>query len=264
MRILLTNDDGIMAPGLLAMYQELSKMGEVTIVAPATAQSAVGHAISVSIPLFSQRIDVGGIGVTGHSVDGRPADCVKMAILEILKDSRPDLVVSGINNGENVGINILYSGTVAAAIEGAFFGVPSVAVSLAFAERMEFGRAARVARGLIEQFLTNGHGDKPVLLNLNIPDLAVRPEPRGVRLCRMAVVSGAERLIRRADPRGRPYFWMTESPRKLRDLQPESDELALAEGYVTLTPLQFDMSDLRSLDEMQKWQLSLPGEEPVT
>ena len=258
MRILLTNDDGVMAPGLLAMYHELTTLGDVTIVAPTTPQSAVGHAISVSMPLFVQQIDVAPGGVRGHSVDGRPADCVKMAILEIMKDCRPDLVVSGINNGENVGINVLYSGTVAAAIEGAFFGIPSVAVSLAFAQRMEFARAASMARGLIEQLRANWQSDEPMLFNLNFPDLAEQGTPPGVKLCRMAVTSGAEELIRRADPRGRPYYWMAESPRKMLDLQSDSDEHALAQGYITLTPLQFDLSDARRLASISHWKLDVP------
>ncbi len=255
MRILLTNDDGILAPGLLAMYRELTRLGDVTIVAPTTPQSAVGHAISVAQPLFCQEIDVAE-GVRGHSVDGRPADCVKLALLELLKSHPPDLVVSGINNGENIGINLLYSGTVAAAIEGAFYGLPAIAVSLAYSTRMDFHAAARLARGLIQQILAAAGRDR-FLLNLNIPDLAAGP-PKGLRVCRMGVNSTEEALLRRSDPRGRPYFWITGGlvPTGRRDTQ--VDQFALADGYVTLTPLQFDLTDSARLPALAAWPLRLP------
>jgi 5'-nucleotidase len=258
MRILLTNDDGILAPGLLAIYRELCRLGEVTIVAPTTPQSAVGHAISVSQPLFCQEIEIAE-GVRGHSVDGRPADCVKLAVLEIMKAKRPDLVVSGINNGENVGINVLYSGTVAAAIEGAFYGLPSVAVSMTFSERMNFRAAAGIARPLIEQMLSAAPGRK-LLVNLNIPDLSAG-WPKGVRICRMGIHPTEEGLIRRADPRGRPYFWMIGGDVPTGELGPEIDQAAIAEGYVTLTPLQFDLTNSAQLGDLTAWPLRLPQPE---
>ena len=258
MRILLTNDDGILAPGLLAMYRELVRLGDVTIVAPTTPQSAVGHAISVSQPLFCQEIDVVD-GVRGHSVDGRPADCVKLALLELLKAHPPDLVVSGLNNGENVGINLLYSGTVAAAIEGAFYGLPAIAVSLAFSTRMDFRAAAKLACGLIQQILAAATGDR-FLLNLNIPDLAAGP-PKGLRVCRMGVNSTEENLLRRSDPRGRPYFWITGGLVPTGRLDPQVDQFALADGYVTLTPLQFDLTASARLPELAAWPLRLPEAE---
>lgn len=255
MRILLTNDDGIFAPGLLAMYRELVRLGDVTIVAPTTPQSAVGHAISVSQPLFMQELLVAE-GVRGTGVDGRPADCVKMALLEIMKDERPDLVISGLNDGANVGINVLYSGTVAAAIEGAFYGLPSVAVSMAVGDAMDRSGAARLAAGLIERIL-NTAGDRLRLLNVNVPDLSQGP-PRGVRVCRTDVNLTEEALIRRADPRGRPYFWMTGGVISTGEAHPELDQTALAEGYVTVTPLQFDLTDQSRLEEVRTWSLDLP------
>jgi 5'/3'-nucleotidase len=257
MRILLTNDDGILAPGLVAIYRELVQMGDVTIVAPTTPQSAVGHAISVSQPLFTQEIDVAE-GVRGHSVDGRPADCVKLAILELMQDALPDLVVSGINHGENVGINVLYSGTVAAAIEGAFYGLPSVALSLAFSEHMDFRGAARLGRTLIEQLLDRSAGS-PLLANVNMPDLSGGPG-RGVRVCRMGVRITEEAMVQRHDPRGRPYYWITGGFVPTGNPHPESDQVALAEGYVTITPLAFDLTDEARLDAMKSWDVTLPGD----
>lgn len=254
MRILLTNDDGIFAPGLLAMYRELTRMGEVTIVAPATPQSGVGHAISVSQPLFCQEIDVGD-GIRGFRVEGRPADCVKLAVLELLKDRPPEMVVSGVNHGENVGINVLYSGTVAAAIEGAFFGLPSLAVSLAFGDRMEFHAAAWLARRLIRQVFDLGRA-RGMLFNVNIPDLTAGP-PKGVRVCRMTVRPTQEGMIRRKDPRGRPYFWMTGGFVPAGEPDPDSDLVALAQGFVTVTPLKFDLTDAEALADVGGWSLRL-------
>src|SRR5580700_1102316 len=170
MRILLTNDDGIHAPGLRALRKELMQMGDVVVVAPAGEQSAVGHSVTLLTPLIIQEI-FDGKEFIGWAVEGRPADCVKLALLELLPEP-PDLVVSGMNAGSNAGINVLYSGTVAAAIEGAFFHCTSIAVSLEYTKPkpLDFPRAADLARGVIEQILTQ----KPAagtLLNINIPSL---------------------------------------------------------------------------------------------
>src|SRR3989441_10436522 len=156
MRILLTNDDGIYAPGLRALLPELRKLGEVVVVAPATEQSAVGHSVTLTTPLIVQEVlDEDGKPL-GWAVEGRPADCVKLALVELLK-APPDLVVSGLNAGSNAGINVLYSGTVAAAIEGAFYNRPSIAVSLEYTKPkpLDFGRAADLARQVIEQILAH-------------------------------------------------------------------------------------------------------------
>jgi 5'-nucleotidase len=261
MRILLTNDDGILAPGLVAICRELHAIGEVTLVAPTTPQSAVGHAISVSQPLFCQETDVAE-GLRGWSVDGRPADCVKLAVLELMKDAPPDLVVSGINAGENVGINVLYSGTVAAAIEGAFYGLPSVAVSLAYSDRMDFRAAARLARDLIEALLARSRARSSVV-NMNLPDVSAGP-PRGVRVCRMDIRPIEETMTRRADPRGRPYYWITGGSVPEGDAHPESDQVALAEGYVTLTPLAFDLTDAEGMKRLRDPAVTLPAAHGTT
>src|SRR3954464_12240695 len=158
MLILLTNDDGIRAPGLVALYRELVKLGEVQVVAPETVQSATGHGITIDAPLLTDRVTVEG-AFTGVAVDGRPADCVKLAVLKILP-RMPDLVVSGMNSGANVGINVLYSGTVAAAIEAAFLGLPSIAASLSRRREIptDYARAAGLVRQTIELILDAGLG----------------------------------------------------------------------------------------------------------
>ncbi len=251
-RILLTNDDGVYAPGLAALERELRELGDVTVVAPATEQSGVGHLITFLTPLVCLEV-YDGDRHRGWAVEGSPADCVKLAVSELCK-LRPDVVISGINNGLNAGINVLYSGTVAAAIEGAFFGIPSIAVSLEYDEHADYSQAAELARGVIEQLMAHPHPPAR-LFNLNIPRVAL-DEFRGVRVVPMGVVRYGEHFIRRKDPQGRTYFWATIDPPP-RDDENETDLSALKEGYVTLTPLHYDLTLPTALESMQQWQFDL-------
>ncbi len=250
LQILLTNDDGIYAPGLTAMERQLQRLGHVTVVAPLTEQSGVGHAITYLTPLMAREVYDGDSRQRGWAVEGSPADCVKLAIAELCP-RRPELVVSGINGGLNAGINVLYSGTVAAAIEGAFFGVTSIAVSLEFDEDARFDLAAQQAAAIIEQILT--HKDpEPQLYNLNIP-IAALDGGAEVRVVPAATAPWGEDFEKRLDPRGRPYYWAT-------GLQPdppsdeETDLKALQSGHITLTPLKFDLNLRDKLVEMKSWQ----------
>lgn len=252
MQILLTNDDGIYAPGLAAMERELQHLGDVSVVAPATEQSGVGHSITFLSPLICQEV-YEGERRRGWAVEGSPADCVKLGISEFCPQ-RPSLVVSGINGGLNAGINVLYSGTVAAAIEGAFFGITSIAVSLEYNEHAKFEQAARLARSVIEQLLATRQTE-PQLYNLNIPTAALE-NPRGIHVVPMGVARYGEDFIKRKDPKGRTYYWATGDPPPPGS-QPETDMAALQRGYVTLTPLQFDMTKTKVLEEMQQWDLKL-------
>src|SRR5437016_2970299 len=202
MRILLTNDDGVYAPGLRALRSELQKLGEVVVVAPATEQSAVGHSITLLTPLLVQEVLDDDDEPMGWAVEGRPADCVKLALLELLPDP-PDLIVSGLNAGSNAGINVLYSGTVAAAIEGAFFHRTSIAVSLEYTDvrPLDFPRAAGLARRVVEQIVAH-EPPTGTLINVNIPSLEKGPI-RGVRVVPQNVAPYVETYDRRTDPRGR-------------------------------------------------------------
>lgn len=252
MRILLTNDDGVYAPGLRALRIELMKLGEVKVVAPAGEQSAVGHSITLLTPLLVQEVLDEANQPLGWAVEGRPADCVKLALLELLREP-PDLIVSGLNAGSNAGINVLYSGTVAAAIEGAFFHRTSIAVSLEYTKPkpLNFTRAAQLARGVIEQIMEQ----KPPqgsLFNVNIPSLEKGPV-RGVRVVPQNVAPYAETYDRRVDPRGRVYFWSGPSIH-CPDPHPDTDVTALSEGYITVTPLQFDLTRRELVNDMQAWQ----------
>ncbi|HZN64750.1 MAG TPA: 5'/3'-nucleotidase SurE [Tepidisphaeraceae bacterium] len=249
MLILLTNDDGIYAPGLVAMYRELTKLGEVHVVAPETVQSATGHGITLSTPLLTNRVTVQET-FTGVAVDGRPADCVKVAAAKLLPKP-PDLVVSGINSGANVGINVLYSGTVAAAIEAAFLGFPAVAVSLFLRNHIppDYARTAVFARQVIEQMVKAGLRGGQVA-SINLPPLRQDEVPTGVKIVRQCARPWPDTYEERKDPRGRSYFW-NSSVFTLGDTEDDTDVAALRDGYITVTPLQFDLTHYPMLHEWQ-------------
>ncbi len=256
-RILLTNDDGALAPGLRALRQELLKLGEVTIVAPATEQSAAGHSVTLTAPLLVQELLDTDRSRIGWAVEGRPADCVKLALRELLPQP-PDLIVSGLNAGSNAGINVLYSGTVAAAIEGAFFRITAIACSLSYtlARPLDFPYGANLSRQVIEQILARNPAAGS-LFNVNIPDLERGPI-RGVVVRPQNVAAYEEVFDRRTDPRGRLYFWTSPEftcPAPL----PDTDVTALAESYITVTPLQFNLTDQARLQEMSGWDWQLRG-----
>jgi 5'-nucleotidase len=252
-QILLTNDDGIYAPGLAAMERALARLGEVCVVAPAVEQSGVGHSITFLSPLMAKEI-FDGQRRRGWAVEGSPADCVKLALAEFCP-RRPELLVSGINGGLNLGINVLYSGTVAGATEGAVFGITSVAVSLEYDEHAQFDRAAEMAVGLIEQILAREDARDHRLYNINIPTVALE-RPTEVRVVPMATVGWPAEFDRRVDPKGRRYYWAMGTPAvpvagELTDLE------AWQQGFVTLTPLRIDRTESAMLQRMHDWKLSL-------
>lgn len=245
MLLMLTNDDGIFAPGLAALERALRRIGDVCVVAPSTEQSGVGHAITFLTPLTAKEV-FDGDRSRGWAVDGSPADAVKLGISEFCP-RRPDLVVSGINAGLNAGINVLYSGTVAAAVEGAFFGITSIAVSLEYDEHADFDRAAEIAIDVIRELLSR---EPPAgsLFNVNIPTRALSGRP-ALRVVPMSTSRYGEAFERRVDPRGRPYYWATNEPPPPPSPS-ESDVTALAAGDVTLTPLHFDLTRRPSLEAL--------------
>lgn len=249
MRILLTNDDGVFAPGLRALRKELERLGDVTVIAPFLEQSGVGHSITLLTPLVVKSVDDDHGQPLGTAVEGSPADCVKLAVLELM-DRPPDLIVSGINAGANAGINVLYSGTVAAAIEGSFFKITSIAVSLELAEHFDYASAAVDAVKVIERILA--HQPAPgSLFNVNLPSY-VRGKPRGVKVVPMSTSRHGETFERRRDPRGRTYYWLTYAP-PFNLEGPTTDLTALAEGYISVTPLQFDLTQREKLPKLNGW-----------
>ena len=247
MRILLTNDDGILAPGIAAMYRELIKIGDVTVAAPDSVQSASSHGITIDAPLTAMYVHANNI-FEGWAVAGRPADCVKLAV-STLVDEPPDLVVSGINDGANVAVHVLYSGTVAAAAEGAILGIPSVAVSQEWGDHLDFDRAARIAASLIGHYAAGVANAAPScrLLNINIPDLG-KGKPYGVKVARQAIQRVNDRYDCETGPGNiKRYFlrgtFADHGP-------PESDLRALRDGYVVLTPLHFDLTEHERMEAM--------------
>ena len=252
MQILLTNDDGIYAPGLAAMERALLRLGDVSVVAPAVEQSGVGHSITFLMPLMAKEI-FDGERRRGWAVEGSPADCIKLALSEFCP--RPDLVVSGINGGLNLGINVLYSGTVAGATEGAVFGIPSISVSLEYDEHAQFDRAAELAVGLIEQILARKDVGNHTLYNINIPTVALQRRAE-VHVVPMGTVGWPAEFDRRVDPKGRRYYWAMGTP-AVSQTGEMTDLEAWQKGYVTITPLRIDRTETAMLERMHGWNLSL-------
>jgi 5'-nucleotidase len=249
MRILLTNDDGIHAPGIQALHQALCDEHQVMVVAPDRERSAVGHAITLHQPLRASRITLNA-HFQGFAVNGTPADCVKLGICEIL-EMRPDLVVSGINPGANVGINVNYSGTVAAAKEAALFGLPALAASVHSREGRYFKDAARCVRDLAETVMRLGL-PRGTFLNVNIPDIPYTGIA-GIRVSRQGNGVFPDIFEKRTDPRQRTYYWQG-SDCQVFDPDPDIDGSALKANYISITPIKCDMTDYTALEQLQSWR----------
>lgn len=235
------------------MHEAVRDLGEITVVAPSAGRSASGHAVTLGGPISCKRVHVHE-RFWGYSVGGSPADCVKLALAELMP-LKPDLLISGINSGANVGINVLYSGTVAAAAEGALFGVPSVAVSLELVEELDFDRAAFIARKVIDALLAEGLGPG-VLLNINIPALR-SGVPKGVRITRQSTIPMEDRFERRSDATSETIYVLSGAFGDKHD-QPETDLHAIREGYVAISPLKFDLTDTTTLEVLE--QITWPTE----
>lgn len=248
--ILLTNDDGIFAQGLYELYLQIKKIGKVSVVAPDSERSAVGHAITISDPLRVVPFEKMG-SLFGHAVNGTPADCVKIAYYALL-DEKPHLVISGINYGSNTGINLIYSGTVSAATEGTVLGIPSFAISLTTFKDADFTYAARFAAQLAQLILKNGL-PKDTFLNVNVPNVSEK-DIRGVAITRMGNTMYEDKYDRRVDPRNRVYYWLTGS-RLEHETNIEVDDGAIANNMVSITPVHYDMTNYRCLDALAAWKI---------
>ena len=249
-KILLTNDDGINAPGLYALYDEMKKMGEVSIVAPDSEKSAVGHAITLSDPLrvydFKKNENF-----FGYAVNGTPADCVKLAYWAL--GIKPDLLISGINLGSNTGINIIYSGTVSAATEGVFLNIPSFAISLTTFSNPNFNVAAKFARKLSQIILDNGLPEG-TLLNVNVPSVEKESDLKGVQITRQGNAMYHEEFDKRCDPHKRVYYWLTGQKIKL-EKEPDIDDRAILNKEISITPIHFDLTNHDCLEKLRDWKI---------
>lgn len=249
--ILVTNDDGIYAPGIKALWEAMSELGHVTVVAPNREQSAVGHAITLSDPLRVDEINRSN-GFKGFSVDGTPSDCVKIATQALLEDE-PNVIVSGINLGSNTGTNIIYSGTVSAATEGTMLKIPSVAVSLNSFESRDFAGAKKVAKTVVSHVLEKGLPEK-TLLNVNVPAVAEN-EIKGYKITQQGNVAFRDRFEKRVDPKGRVYYWMTGQMFD-PDEEPNMDHNAMMDNFISISPIHYRLTNHDFLDELISWDFS--------
>lgn len=246
MRILVTNDDGIRAPGILALARKLTGLGQVLVVAPSKQQSATGHGITIVDPIRVRQVNIEGIG-EAWAVGGTPADCVKLAVQELAKE-QCSLVVSGINNGPNLGTDVLYSGTVSAAIEGAILGIPSMAVSLGAFDYAGYETAADIALAVAKRLFTNRKEIPPdTLLNVNVPAVE-RERIRGFRVTRLGEREYDNVFDRRVDPRGNIYYWLKGELIPPRSSDIEIDAVAVEEGYVSISPIHFDLTKYKIIN----------------
>ena len=252
--ILLTNDDGIFAAGINAIREELERIGghEVWAVAPDRERSASGHAITMYRPLFPLKTEIAGASSPCYSVTGTPADSAKLAI-EALLPRRPDLVISGINRGANLGTDLFYSGTVAAALEGPILGIPAIASSLDSWDSKDYSAAAHFTARLALKVLEDGV-PAGTLLNVNIPALPM-DQIKGVRITRMGQRLYKDQWDKRLDPRGKTYFWLAGELMEV-DNGPDTDVVAVEQGYISVTPVQLDLTRYDQMDRLKGWGLN--------
>jgi len=251
--ILATNDDGVHSPGLHQLAEALKEVGKVIVVAPDRERSAAGHALTLHKPLRADEIRPGVF-----SVNGTPTDCVNLGVLYLLKESRPALIVSGINNGGNLGDDVTYSGTVSAAMEGTLLGIPSIAFSQLGDGSFHFETAARFAVGLARQVLKEGLS-REVFLNVNVPNL-LPAEVKGVRITTLGKrVFDDSTIIENTDPRGRKYFWIGLNGMKW-EKRKNSDHEAVEQGEISVTPLHLDLTHHETVERLRSWKAGLETE----
>lgn len=250
--ILVVNDDGITAPGIRVLIEEMKHLGEVVVVAPEGAQSGMGHAITIGKPLRIDKVDIME-DTEMYKTNGTPVDCVKLAVNKIFKGRKPDICVSGINHGLNNSINVLYSGTMSAAVEGAIEGIPSIGFSYDdFAYDADFTKCRPFVRAITAQVLQHGLADN-TLLNVNIPNT---PQIKGIKICRQANAKWTEEFAERLDPYNRHYYWLT-GEFQLLDRGEDTDSWALNQGYVSIVPVQYDMTAHHAIPTLNSWSFDV-------
>ncbi|WP_149274709.1 5'/3'-nucleotidase SurE [Pareuzebyella sediminis] len=252
--ILVTNDDGITAPGLRALIRYMKEIGKVVVVAPDSPQSGKGHAITIDNTLFSANITVDKEHGASeeYSCSGTPADCVKLALQELL-NRKPDICVSGINHGSNSSINVIYSGTMSAAIEAGIEGIPAIGFSLCdYAWEADFKPSEEIIKKIVRKSLDQGI-PKGVVLNVNIPKVEGK-KIKGIKVCRQARANWKEKFDKRTSPAGKDYYWLT-GEFELLDSGEDTDEWALANGYVSVVPTQFDLTAHHTIQQLNGWGL---------
>jgi 5'-nucleotidase len=246
MLALLTNDDGYQAEGIIRLRKEIAKLCDVLVVAPLADQSAAGHSLTLQRPLRLNKVDDGH-----YSVDGTPTDAVMVAVHGILNNKLPDILISGINRGPNMGDDVTYSGTVSAAFEGAILGIPSIAVSSVPFDDIDYVAMAKFTRKLAKKVLENDLPES-TLLNVNIPNPTGGKYP-GIKITRLGKRVYRDIIVEKIDPRGRKYYWIAGEP-EWKEFE-QSDFSAVGEGYVSITPLKMDMTDFALMKHLETWKL---------
>ena len=249
--ILITNDDGVNSNGLQALTEEASLFGRVTVVAPEHGMSGMSHAITMSNPIYLRRIRHGG-NLSVYACHGTPVDCVKIAIDHVMEREPPTIVLSGINHGSNSNISVIYSGTLGAATEGFSYGIASIGFSLTDHDPDADLTATRYYVRRVLQTVLERDSKEPVCLNVNVPSLPME-QIKGIRVCRQTKGYWQEEFVRNTDPRGRDYYWLTGKFHNIEPKETESDEWALANGYVSIVPVMVDLTDYKRLDMCKEW-----------
>lgn len=250
--ILVTNDDGITAPGMRALIEVMKELGEVYVVAPDSPQSAMGHAITVNSTLFIEKVVIDKELSHEYSCSGTPVDCVKFALDQIIK-GKPTVCVSGINHGLNSATSVIYSGTMSAALEAGMNGIPAIGFSFDdFSWNADFEPTKVFVKKITEQVLANGL-PKGVVLNVNIPKLSPE-EYKGIKICRQANATWVEEFVERVNPHGRKYYWLSGTFEN-HDKGEDTDEWALANGYVSIVPVQYDLTAYHAMQQLNNWDL---------
>ena len=250
--ILVTNDDGITAPGIRALISVMSEIGTVVVVAPDKPQSAMGHAITLNSTLFINKVSKENAEITEYSCSGTPVDCVKLAVNEILH-RKPNLCVSGINHGSNSSINVIYSGTMSAAVEAGIEGIPAIGFSLLdYDWNADFDAIKSSIRKITLEVLEKGMPEN-IVLNVNFPKLKEN-EIKGIKICRQAKAIWMEKFDKRITPQGKDYYWLTGEFVN-QDKGEDTDEWALENGYISVVPVQFDLTAHHTIQQLNTWNL---------
>ncbi len=252
MRILVTNDDGIFAEGIYKLAKHMQHNGEVVVVAPDSQRSATGHAITMHSPLTVKKIQFFDTEIEAYSVNGTPADCVKMGIEALFKSKKPDMVISGINDEPNLGTDVIYSGTVSAAVESAIMDIPSIAVSMGSCKASQFDDAAEFTSTLLKKIVENNKLHN-IVVNVNYPDKP-KSEIRGTKITTLGIRKYDNAFIERKDPWGNVYYWMSGTVREMEQ-DPDSDITAINENYISITPIHFDLTNFKHFEELKKWNI---------
>jgi 5'-nucleotidase len=253
LKILISNDDGINAIGIKALAIAMQELGDVYVIAPERNQSATGHAVTMHTPLRCKKVDAIGDKINSWWVNGTPADCIKLGVESIMKE-KPDLIVSGINMGENLGTDVIYSGTVSAAVEGAIFGIPAIAFSYEDHTATDMTSVGNAAKEICKQILTHGI-PKDHIMNVNIPKFENLNEIKGIKACKLGIKIYKNNFEEREDPNGNKYYWLAGELIEIPE-DVDTDIYAVKNKYISITPIDIDMTDYKLLNQVQNWKLT--------